>query len=183
MCRRVNVLEVEHHEVGRLHETLKFDEPRRILCEGQTARIERGVDAFGFGQFEEFNQKVDLQEGLSAAYRDAALFAPVWAVAQRHAKHFGSRLFFTGMNAPSIRIVAVDAAHPAALHEDHKPDAGAVNGPEGFVGMYAAERHSSDLREGNNGVKNYVRRKSEGSRLHCEAIKRTGLCQSFKRSR
>ena len=89
-----------------------------------------------------------MQEGLSAAYRDAALFAPVRAVAQRHAKLFGSRLFFTGMNAPSIRIVTVDAAHPAALHEDHKPDAGAVNGPEGFVGMYAAERHSSDLREG-----------------------------------
>ena len=84
---------------------------------------------------EQLQKKVDLQQRLTAGYRNAAVLSPIGPVPQRLAEHLVRRSAGTAPFVPGVRIVAEPATHAAALHEHHKPDARSVHGAEGFRGM------------------------------------------------
>ena len=100
--------------------------------------VQAGVYAVGFAGAEPVADEVGLQERFAARCGNAAAGGfEVEAVGDDFLHQFidGDFLRFVGFHVPGVAVVAIEAAHQAALHEDDKADAGAVNGAAGFDGV------------------------------------------------
>ena len=103
------ILNKVHSIVEHLDDVLaEFD--RIIGLERLTGRVQRGVYPLGARQLEEFCQEVHLPQRLAAADGDAALFAPVIAVAPDVLEQLLRRPFRAALSAPRFGVVAVFAA-------------------------------------------------------------------------
>ena len=103
---------------------------------GLPGGIQSRVHAFGAGQLEECRQELHLAQRLAAADRDAALFAPVVAVAVDPLEQLFCRPFLAALRSPRFRVVAVFAPQgtPCLLYTSqlfqHCAGAGAAAGVE-----------------------------------------------------
>ena len=128
----VDMLDVEHHEIGAPHQPVECREPRRIIIERPARGVEAGVDAVLFEEFEELRDELKLQQRLAAAHRNAALVSPVRLVADGLIHDVLCVPELPLADFPGVGVVAVAAAHAAALHEDDEAHPGPVNGAEGL---------------------------------------------------
>ena len=129
---RVDLLQVEDDEAGGAHQPVKVGQIGRIVgAKGLTGGVEGRVHTLGAGQLEEGRQKLHLAQRLAAADRDAALPAPVVAVAPHPLEELLHRPFLTAVR-PCLGVMAVFAPQGTPLQKDDEPDAGAVHGAEGL---------------------------------------------------
>ena len=129
---RVDLLQIEDDEAGGLHQPVKIGQIRRIVgAEGLTGGVQSRMHALGACQLEECRQELHLAQRLAAADRDAALLAPVVAVAPHPLEELLHRPFLTAVR-PCLGVMAVFAPQGAPLQKDDEPDAGAVHGAEGL---------------------------------------------------
>ena len=127
---RVDLFEVEDHQTGVSHQTVERGKIRRVVrAEGLPGGVQRRVHALGARHREELGQEVHLPQRLAAADRDAALFAPVVAVAPRPLEELVHRPFLAALS-PCLRVVAVFAPQGAPLQKDDEADAGTVHRAE-----------------------------------------------------
>ena len=77
---------------------------------------------------EQINQKINLQKRLTAADGNAAFFAPVAAETFCLVQQFVCRHQVIRLRIPSIYVVAILAAHRAALEEYDKTHPRTVHG-------------------------------------------------------
>ena len=131
----VNQLDIEQQQVGVFHQLIKFAEIRLLSCERISTGIQCCVNAVLFCLAEQLDQEVDLQQRFSAAYSNAAFFAPVIFVAERLFQHLIRGLPVGIFRRPGVRVVAELAAHVAALHENHVAYARSVDGSEALDRM------------------------------------------------
>ena len=140
----VDLFQVQDDQAGGLHERVETGEIRRVLPERLPGGIQRGMHAFGAGQLEQAGHEVHLPQRFAAADGDAALFAPVIAVAVDPLEQLFRGPLFPAVG-PGLRVVAVFAAQRTALQKDHEPDAGPVHGaealqrvdvPDGVTGLH-----------------------------------------------
>ena len=137
MRLRVDMLQVEEHGVGNLHQ------PQELAIEGFTprkrlpCRVEAGIDAAAVGFLKEADETVDLQQGLAAADGDTTLVAPVSPVALRLVEQLCHRPGFlvSPGHAPRVGIMAIAATHVAAFEEDDETNAGTVDRAERLDGV------------------------------------------------
>ena len=94
-----------------------------------TGGVQSRMHALGARQLEERRQELHLAQRLAAADRDAALFAPVVAVAPHPLEELVHRPFLAALS-PCLRVVAVFAPQGAPLQKDDEADAGAVHRAE-----------------------------------------------------
>ena len=123
MFFRVDLLEVKDNETGNVHQAVELGQILRVCPKRLTGRVERGVDAFFACQREELGQKLHLTERLTAADRDAALFAPVVAVAVDALEQLFRRPLLAAVGRPGLGVVTVLAPQCATLQKNHEPDA------------------------------------------------------------
>ena len=78
--------------------------------------------------------KINLQERLTTRDRYSSGIAPEVLVAERFSQHILNRALtrVIGLHRPSIRIVAILAAHLAALHKDNKANTWTINRAKTF---------------------------------------------------
>ena len=127
---RVDLLQIEDDEAGGLHQPVKIGQIRCIVgAEGLTGGVQSRMHALGARQLEERRQELHLAQRLAAADRDAALFAPVVAVAPHPLEELVHRPFLAALS-PCLRVVAVFAPQGAPLQKDDEADAGAVHRAE-----------------------------------------------------
>ena len=136
---RVDLLEIQDHEAGHVHQAVELRQILRVCPKRLTGRVERGVDAFFACQREELGQKLHLTERLTAADRDAALFAPVVAVAVDALKQLFRRPRLTAVGRPCLGVMAVFAPQGAALQKHYEPDARPIHRAEGLQRMDVAD--------------------------------------------
>ena len=130
---RVDLLQVENDQTGGLHQPVETGQIIRVIGpEGLPGGIQSRVHAFGAGQLEECRQELHLAQRLAAADRDAALFAPVVAVAIDPLEQLFCRPFLAALRSPRFRVVAVFAPQGTPLQKHHKAHTGAVHRAEGF---------------------------------------------------
>lgn len=130
----VDVLEVEEHGVGALHQPQELTIKRLLTREGLRGRVETGVNAPTVRFFEKFDESVDLQQRLSAAHGDATFLPPVGSVAFRLVEELsdGHRLAPFGTRCPRVGVVTVTAPHAAPLEKNDKTNSRPVYRAEGF---------------------------------------------------
>ena len=127
----VDVLDIEEHKVGDLQKLVKRASVRILLCgEGCGGGIEAGMHALGFEAGKQFGEEGKLQHGLAARRRHAALGAEIALVFEGFFDGVFHRNFPAAANLPGVGIVAVLAAHRAALKEDDEADARTVDRAE-----------------------------------------------------
>ena len=130
---RVDLLQIEDDEAGGLHQPVKIGQISRIVgAEGLTGGVQSRMHALGARQLEERRQELHLAQRLAAADRDAALFAPVVAVAVDPLEQLFCRPFLAAFRSPRFRVVAVFAPQGTPLQKHHKAHTGAVHRAEGF---------------------------------------------------
>ena len=128
---RVDVLHIHEQEVRHLHECLELAEKRLLPRERLSRRVDAGVDAPELGLLEQVEQEIQLEQGLPAADRDAALRPPVRPVALRLVQQIIRRPQLATLQAiPGIHIVAVEAAHRTTLQKDDEARARPINRAE-----------------------------------------------------
>ena len=126
----IDVLNVQHDQVGHVHQRVELLIVRAFpLAVGDAGGVDAGVNVLFLGQAEELQHEVDLQERLAAGDGDAAVFVEL-AVALKLADDLLRGHPVSLADLPGIRIVAVLAAHGAALREHHKAQARAVHRAE-----------------------------------------------------
>ena len=137
VCFAVDMLQVEQHSVGALHQPQELAVERLATRERLARRVETRVDTAPVRLLEERDKPVDLQQRLTAADRDATLVAPVGTIALslveqlRHRRGF---LLCSG-HAPRVRIMTIAAAHVTAFEKDDEADAGTVDRAERLGGV------------------------------------------------
>ena len=130
---RVDLLQIKDDEAGGLHQPVKIGQIRRIVgAEGLTGGVQSRMHALGACQLEERRQELHLAQRLAAADRDAALFAPVVAVAVDPLEQLFCRPFLAALRSPRFRVVAVFAPQGTPLQKHHKAHTGAVHRAERF---------------------------------------------------
>ena len=134
----INCLDVEKDCIRDLHQAEKISVPGVFFGIDSSARVEAGGDAFGLCPFEELCHEGQLQEGLPAGDRDAALLSPVGPIAEGFLQDLFCRIFCTFFCLPGVRIVAEGTPQGAALQEDDEADTGSVDGAEGFEGVHVS---------------------------------------------
>ena len=103
----VDLLEVKDHQIGVSHQAVERGKIRRVVrAERLPGGVQRRVHALGARQREELGQEVHLPQRLAAADRDAALFAPVVAVAVYPLEQRFRRPFLAAL-CPCFGVVAV----------------------------------------------------------------------------
>src|SRR5690606_19221038 len=94
------------------------------------------MNAFFVAGAEPVAHKFSLKNGFTAGYRHATA-GRVHEVAIGH--HLFHQIlngdFFTAMGVPGVTVMAVQAAHQAALEESDKADPRAIDGATGFKGV------------------------------------------------
>ena len=137
---RIDLLQIKDDEAGGLHQPVKIGQISRIVgAEGLTGGVQSRMHALGARQLEECRQELHLAQRLAAADRDAALFAPVVAVAP-HPLEQSIHGPFGAAFGPCFRVVAVFAPQRAPLQEYHKAHAGAVHRAEALQRVDIADR-------------------------------------------
>ena len=110
--------------------------------QGVAVGVEAGVDAVLAAGGKPVADKLVLQQGLAAAGGYAAAGgAEVVFVGEDllHELGHGEVQLFFAVPVPGVAVVAVEAAHEAALHEEDEAQAGAVYGAAGFYGVDVAD--------------------------------------------
>ena len=114
---RVDLLQIEDDEAGGLHQPVKIGQISRIVgAEGLTGGVQSRMHALGARQLEERRQELHLAQRFAAADRDAALLAPVVAVAPHPLEELVHRPFLAALS-PGLRVVAVFAPQGAPLQK------------------------------------------------------------------
>ena len=133
----VDMLQVKQHRVGALHQPEELAVEGFAPCEGLPCRVEARADAAPVGFLKEADEPVDLQQSLAAADGDTSLVAPVSTVALGLVEQFtDSRgLVVFSSHAPRVGVMAITAAHVAALEKDDEADAGTVDRAERLGGV------------------------------------------------
>ena len=133
------LLDVEEHGVGDGHELVELLHPCLIVrTVGRGGGVETSVHPLGMSQGEELQEKVYLQECFAPADGDAAFLAPIRSEADSLAQKLFRRHLVALVQGPGVGIVAELAPHGAALQEDDKPYARAVNRAEGLDAVNVA---------------------------------------------
>ena len=128
----VELLEVEQDEVRVLHEAAEVGIKGLLLGEGTAGGVERGVYPLLFGQAEELRHEFHLQQRLAPADGDTAVILPIVAIAQGTLQQGGRLPLRASLQGPGLRVVAIAAAHHAALHKDHEAHPRAIHQTEGL---------------------------------------------------
>ena len=118
MLLAIDVLDVEQYQVGSLHQALELIKEWLLASKRLSSCVETGVDAATMGLLEQVDQKINLQQSLASANGDAAIGAPVAAVALGLVEQFTDRCRCAtgvGTSAPGVGVVAVAAAHLTTL--------------------------------------------------------------------
>ncbi len=130
----VHLFEIEHHQIGHFQQFINH----RIVAAHKAIGIQAGMNAFFVAGAEPVADKFSLQDGLTAG-RGHAAAGGVHKVAVGH--HLFHQIFdgdfFTAVGIPGVAVMAVEAAHQAALEKGDKADARAVDGATGFEGVDA----------------------------------------------
>ena len=129
---RIDVLDIGQHEIGRRHETLEVRIPGLLRRVGSKRGVEAGIDAALVGLLEELRHEGNLHKCFATRYCDAAFGSPVGAVAFRLVQKLVCFHQGSAIELPGIRVVAIAAAHRAALKEDEEPDAWTICRSERF---------------------------------------------------
>ena len=141
MLLRVDLLEIQDHQTGGSHQGIEGGQVGRVIgLERLTGRVQRGVHPLGACQLEEFCQEVHLPQRLTAADGDAALLAPVIAVAPDVLEQLLRRPFRAALSAPRFGVVAVFAAQGTTLQKDNEPDTRPVHRAEAFQRVDETDR-------------------------------------------
>ena len=111
----IDFFDIEKDGVGDFYEAVEFTEEGFFSCKGLGGGVKAGGYAHGFGFFEKVDDKVYLYQRISAAYCDAAIFAPVFAVAYCILKDFVCSTYISACEIPGIGIMAIAATHIAAF--------------------------------------------------------------------
>ena len=131
----VELLQVQHGQVGDGHQLVEAGQPLRIIrTEGLSCSVNAGMDALLLQLGKDLRHEVHLQQRFAAAEGDAAVIPPIGAVAQE----LGNQVFGIPLGTatvPGLGIMAELAAQRAALQENNEPYAGAVHQAEGFQGV------------------------------------------------
>ena len=133
----VDMLQVKQHRVGALHQPEELAIEGFAPCEGLPCRVEAGIDAAPMSFLEEADEPVDLQQSLTTTDGDTSLVAPVGTVALGLVEQLtDSRgLVVFSSHAPRVGVMAITAAHMAALEKDDEADAGTVDRAERLSGV------------------------------------------------
>ena len=132
----VDVLDVEHHEVGQRHQAVHFlHKDRAVRIEGDAGGVNTGMNVLRLGKREELNQKINLHEGFSAGDGQAAAVGVERAVSFVLLNNIGGFHHGASCHGPGVRIVTISTSHGASLYEHNKTRAGSVNGAEALQRM------------------------------------------------
>lgn len=130
----IHLLEIEHHQIGDFQQFIN----NRVVAAHKAVGIETGMNTFFLAGAEPVANKFGLQDSLAAGCRHAAA-GSVHKVAIGH--HLFHQLFngnlFAAVGIPGVAVVAIEAAHQAALEEGDKADPRAIDGATGFKGVNA----------------------------------------------
>ena len=125
MLLAIDVLDVEQYQVGSLHQALELTKEWLLASKRLSSRVETCVDAATKGLLEQVDQKINLQQSLASANGDAAIGAPVAAVALGLVQQLiNGSCCATGIGTktPCVWVVAVATAHLTTLKENKKPN-------------------------------------------------------------
>jgi len=132
----VHLFQIEHHQVGNVQQFIND----RIVATHKAVSIEAGMNTFLVTGAEPVTHKFRLQDRFAAGRCDAAA-GGIHKVAVGH--DIFHQLFngylFTTVCIPGIAVVAIEAAHQAALKEGDKANAWAIYGATGFKGVNATD--------------------------------------------
>ena len=135
----VDVLDVRQDEIRDPHELDKGVEEGRRAGEGGKRAVQAGVDVALVRLGEELQHELGLQQRLATAHGDAALGAPVAAVALRLVEKVVRARLAALVQGPGVDVVAVAAAHGTALQEDEEAHARAVGRAKRFCRVNSAQ--------------------------------------------
>ena len=111
----IDMLDVQHNQIGVLQQLVKFGEKRLFSCKRLRGSIQRRIDVALMRFSEQINQKINLQKRLTAADGNAAFFAPVAAETFCLVQQFVCRHQVIRLRIPGIYVVAILAAHITSL--------------------------------------------------------------------
>ena len=134
----VELLQVEHEQVGQAHQLIEAVEPLRVAAEGLTCRVHAGVHALFLHQPEELGHEVQLHQRFTAGNGDAAVVLPVRLVANRLVEQLACGHFLRladRRRAPCVGVMAEFAAQRTAVEENGAANAGAIHQRERFKRM------------------------------------------------
>ena len=131
----VDVLDVQHDQICHCHKAIEF--LAAFLPEQDSGGVQTGMDALFLGSFKQFCQELHLHQRLAAGGGNAAVMEKFLDAVILFQQGFHRTQIFgvAVVDRPRVRIVAVLTPHGAALKENHKANAGAVNGAEAFGRM------------------------------------------------
>ena len=107
-------LKIQQDEVCDIHQLLEFIKKVPFTGKRISRRIQNGVNVFLLRLLKQIQKKVNLQQRLSPADRNTAVFAPVAAITHRTLQ----QCFTVCIRLPAfpgIRIMAILAAHGTAF--------------------------------------------------------------------
>ena len=122
----VDVFDVCEDQVAGGHDALPRLVEGLLTRERRKRRVQTRVDAAGMSTFEELCHEVWLEERLAARDGNAALASPVAAVTLCLVEQIVGLSQGATVERPGVGVMAVAAAHGAALQEDYETHAGAV---------------------------------------------------------
>lgn len=139
MPRIVRMLYIEHNEICKGDELIKFLPV--TLTEGRSRGIEAGMYPFFFREGEKLRQKVDLNEGLTAACGYSAAFVEGEIPCHFCERFLGGKREGRVFYIPRIGVMTVEAAHGTALEKYDESNSRAVDRAKGFYGMKPTPCH------------------------------------------
>lgn len=128
----VHLLEIEHDQIGHFKQFIN----NWIVTAHKAVGVEAGMNAFFVAGAEPVAHKFSLKNGFTAGCRHATAGRVHKVAIGHHLFHqifYGD--FFTSMAVPGVTVMAVQAAHQAALEESDKADPRAIDGATGFKGV------------------------------------------------
>ena len=123
----VHLFQVQHHQIGGVQQLVDH----RIVAAHEAIGVQAGIDAFGVAGAEPVAHEFCLQDRLAAG-RGHAAAGGVHEVAVGHRvfHQLFNGHFFAAVGIPGVAVMAIEAAHQAALEEDDKADPGPSTVPQ-----------------------------------------------------
>ncbi|MNV82525.1 hypothetical protein D3C71_1762660 [compost metagenome] len=132
----VHLFEIQHHQIDGIQQLIDH----RIVAAHKTVGVQTGIDPFFMAGAEPIADEFCLQYGFTTGGRYATA-GGIHKVTIRdgifHQLFNGH--FFPAVGIPGVTVMAIQAAHQAALEEDDKTDTWAINGATGFEGVNSTD--------------------------------------------
>ncbi|MNK69991.1 hypothetical protein D3C87_894020 [compost metagenome] len=128
----VDLLDVEQHQICVVEHPIK----QLVVVTHEAVGIQAGVDPLRLAGGKQLGDELLLQHGFPTGGGDAAAGGiHEVAVAGEILHQLGHSDLAAALGVPGVPVVAILAAHQAALHEYDEADAGAVDCAAGLDGM------------------------------------------------